>query len=612
MKITTPTLHLSGHAVTPIRQSELANDRVFHYENGLQAEAALTRRGGAVEWKWTLRNTSAHAAPPVTKFCPLALEIPCRGRHAPVLHGSGGGLDSALFPPPSFAQWSKTFPTAGLAWGNAVAASSGGRSSNRELPFFVLENLERTGGVFLGLGWSGDWRLIAERIGETVMLEGGMTHLHLVLRPGESFSQPTVLIGEYSGDAASGQRALRRYLRDFVQPALSGKPIPPLTFWNNYYGDRGRFVEADALNEMPRAAALGLEYFVLDGGWTGGGMDARFESLAPHIGSWRLSPQKFPGGWEPLKNRARENNLKLGVWFDLERAHPDSLAYREHPELFSEAAGGDGLRLLRLELDAAREWALETLTRVLRQSQAQWIRFDFNTNPATFWAQADAPDRRGATEIRYLENLYLLWDELRARFPALVIENCASGGRRIDLETLRCTHTDWISDHSQSEAIVRFHLHGATRWLPSTHLGTSMAHAFLEPHRAVDWTQPFPAAAYLSHFGGTFSVSDRLQPISESAMNELRRVVALYKTTAPCFAGEVFPVGQQNAALDGPCGLAGIDAETGKRAVVFFGAASGARDYAPQEFTSLFDDAPQLGDAGSDQFSPAYLWTDAL
>jgi len=611
MKFSPPILHLAGQLAAPIQVVESPDDHIYRYQDGLEAVATLTRRGGVQAWDWALRNMGSQPSLPVTKFRPIVLVLPCRGRQAPVLHGSSGGMDSAFFPPPSWVQWSKTFVTEGLSFENVTAASDGGRSSNKDLPFFVVENGERTGGVFLGVGWSGDWQLVMGRDAETVSLEGGMTHLNLVLQPGEAFAQPTILICEYSGDAASGQRALRRHLRDFEQPLLNDQPIPAFTFWNNYYGDRGRFTEVDALAEMPRAAACGLEYFVIDGGWTGGGMDSQFGSLAPHIGSWRICPQKFPGGWEPLKKCAQENGLKLGVWFDLERAHPNSLAYQKHLELFSQQQGGDGLHLLRLDLDAAREWALETMTHVLHESQAQWVRYDFNANPARFWEQNDAPERRGATEIRYLENLYHLWDELRARFPALVIENCASGGRRIDLQTIRRTHTDWISDHSQSEAIVRFHLHGAANWLPMNHLGTSMAHAFLEPNRPVDWTQPLPAAAYLSHFGGTFSVSDRLQPLTAAAMDALRRAVVLFKATAPCFAGEIFPLGQQNATLNGPCGLAGMDLQSGRRAVVFFGSVQQARDCAPPEFMSLFDTAPQMGDEGSDQFPAAYLWTDS-
>lgn len=609
MKPAEPILHLDGSLAIPTGVTESQGTVTYRYGHGLEAEANVTRCNGTEEWRWLLRNTGVEPSAAVTKFCPLVLRLSCRGRHAPVLHGCGGGLDSALFPPAAWANWSQTVTTEGLSWQAFVASSAGGRSSNKDLPFFVIEGIDGSG-AYLGLGWSGDWQLSMAREGEVVTVAAGMTHLHLSLLPGESFSQPTVLVGRFTGDAARGQRALRRHLRDFVLPKLDGKAIPALTCWNNYYGDRGRFTEADALAETPRAAAAGLEYFILDGGWTGGGTDAQFQSLLPHIGSWRLCPQKFPGGWEPLKVAIGANGLKLGLWFDIERAHRDSLAYRERPELFSTEPASDGIHLLRLELDSAREWAFETLARVLRESGAQWVRFDFNSDPAPLWERADAPGRRGATEIRYIENLYRLWDELRAQFPALVIENCASGGRRIDLETLRRSHTDWISDHSQSEAIVRFHLHGAARWLPFSHLGTSMAHAFLEPNRPVDWSAPLPAAAYLSHFGGTFNVSDRLLSLSPDGLNALRDAIALYRNTAACFDGEVFPIGQQNAALGGPCGLAGIETSTRRRALVFFGAAPEARGHVPPEFLSLLDNQPRMGDGGSDQFTEAYLWAD--
>jgi hypothetical protein len=105
-------------------------------------------------------------------------------------------------------------------------------------------------------------------------------------------------------------------------------------------------------------------------------------------------------------------------------------------------------------------------------------------------------------------------------------------------------------------------------------------------------------------------VSDRLQPLSETAMETLRQVVALYNATAPCFADKVFPLGRQDAAPNGPTGLAGLESQTGRRALIFFGDASQARECAPSEFASLFDKAPQMGDEGSNQFSPAYLWAD--
>jgi alpha-galactosidase len=73
-------------------------------------------------------------------------------------------------------------------------------------------------------------------------------------------------------------------------------------------------------------------------------------------------------------------------------------------------------------------------------------RNDFNIDPLPFWRAADAPNRQGMAEIRYVEGLYRLWDDLRLRHPGLMIDNCASGGRRIDLETISRSYPLWRSD----------------------------------------------------------------------------------------------------------------------------------------------------------------------
>lgn len=385
----------------------------------------------------------------------------------------------------------------------------------------------------------------------------------------------------------------------------------PVSFWDNYYGDRGQFFEKDANAEIPLAAEAGIEYFVLDGGWNGGGQDGEFPSLLPHIGTWQVSREKFPNGLAPLKELAARHGIKLGLWFDIERAHPASKAMREHPELFfADWDGGDGCRLMRLQDDQARDWAVETISEQVRLLDAKWLRLDMNINPADCWARQDAPGRRGATECRYVENLYGLYDALLKRFPDVALENCASGGRRIDLETIRRSHTDWISDHSQSEAVMRYHLHGACRWLPCNHLNTSMAHAYLEPNRPVNWREPLPASAYLSHFGGNFSVSDRILPLTPAARKTLRHYVELFRQTAACFAGECHPIGEQQATLAGPSGLAAFDPATGQRAVVLFGVApAAAAGLVPEEYRALVSGKPIAGDAGTDQFTSAYLWS---
>jgi hypothetical protein len=75
---------------------------------------------------------------------------------------------------------------------------------------------------------------------EQVTVQAGMTDLAIRPKPGESFRQPSILLGPYRGSADDGRRALRAHPRDHVQPYLHGSPMRPVSFWGNYYGDRGR------------------------------------------------------------------------------------------------------------------------------------------------------------------------------------------------------------------------------------------------------------------------------------------------------------------------------------------------------------------------------------
>ncbi|MBN2046345.1 MAG: alpha-galactosidase [Anaerolineaceae bacterium] len=605
-------LSIHGKNILPIATDVNSTGIQLTYPHGIIARGEKTVHGRAVEWQWSLRNEGDLPTPPVSSFRPLFLQLPCDGRKAPRLHGSRGGLNDSCFPPVTLSLWEKTLITEGLP--NPWNAQSGnGRSSNDDLPFFVLENLDRTGGYFIGIGWSGDWDLVMERDQETVIVHAGMTHLNLSLLPGETFRQPSILIGEYHGPAIEGFRALRGHLRDHVQPKHRGQPVLPITCFNNYYGDRGNFNADVFLREIKAAAEVGIDYLVIDGGWAGGGDDARWESLPEHIGNWeRPAPNKFPHGFAPVLETAEQFGRKMGIWFDIEHAHPTSHAVAQHPELFfTGLLDNNGCHLLRLDLEAAREWAFDSICRIVDQLGGQYLKFDMNADPAPIWKQNDLPERRGATEIRYMENLYLLWEQLLEKYPDMLTENCASGGRRIDLEMIRHAHTSFLSDHSQSEAIIRYHIFGAGHFLPANHMGTGFAHKFLEPNRSIPWEGKIPAAAYLSLFGGNFILFDRAHELSETTRADLKTYMRHFNLTRKAFAGELSFIGRQSDTNDGVTGIAAVDPVSGARAAVLFGAApEDAASYLPEGFTSLAAAGPKAGDMGNEQFCPAFLFYD--
>jgi alpha-galactosidase len=152
----------------------------------------------------------------------------------------------------------------------------------------------------------------------------------------------------------------------------------------------------------------------------------------------------FPRGLRPLGDAAHEAGMKFVLWFEPERVNPASRIAKEHPEWMLRTNGGDGL--FNLGDPAARAWLTDHLSKCIGDWGVDVYRNDFNIDPLSFWQKADPPDRRGMAEIRYVEGHYAMWDELRKRHPGLSIDNCASGGRRIDLETIRRSVPLWRSD----------------------------------------------------------------------------------------------------------------------------------------------------------------------
>lgn len=95
----------------------------------------------------------------------------------------------------------------------------------------------------------------------------------------------------------------------------------------------------------------------------------------------------------------------------------------------------------------AWDYCFNTISGIIEELCIDCYRQDFNFSPLSYWRKNDEFDRRGITEIKHINGMYRLWDALLERFPDLIIDNCASGGRRIDIETLRRSIPLWRSDY---------------------------------------------------------------------------------------------------------------------------------------------------------------------
>ena len=482
-------------------------------------ESRLSTTHPAVEWLIRFRNGGNAETPVLEDILALDLGVTLPANVDAELHRAHGSTCSATDFLPIHTP---------VGHGADIAfAPNGGRSSDGALPFFNLQ--WPGGGVIVGIGWSGQWSARIQRnIGRTVTLRAGQQLTRLVLRPNEEIRTPRILLVYWRGsDHIEGQNLLRRVILDEYTPRINGQPVlPPVTNLTWFTFNAGNEVnEANQIESIRAMAPLGVECFWIDAGWFEGGWPSG-------VGSWIPKPDAFPRGLKPLGDAAHAAGMKMVVWFEPERVHPQSRIAREHPEYLLRS--GDGDALFNLGDPIARRWLTALLSRCIEEWGIDIYRQDCNIEPIHFWRKADAPDRQGITEIRYIEGLYAMWDDLLARHPGLAIDNCASGGRRIDLELIRRSFPLWRSD---TQAII-------TRPMPTQdQVQTAGLSLWVPLHSAGVWSLD-PYTIHSIAVTGVNLLGDPRSPDypAEQAAASIARV----KRLRPLWLGDFYPLTEIN------------------------------------------------------------------
>ncbi len=430
-------------------------------DSGLQArlEARCFADIPAVEWIVHLTNTGGEPTPIIADLRPLDWLFPEFGPNT-VLHWAKGS-DCQI---DDFAPQQATFynhPTLSIQ-------SAGGRSSHEALPFFNLQSEDH--GVIGAIGWTGSWR--AEFVREDgVRMRAGMLRTHLRLLPGETIRTPRMLLLFWQGERLHGHNMLRRLILQHYTPCADGEPVrAPVC--NAVWG------ENHTENQIAKARwwvehDLPLEYFWIDAGWYGDGAFREDSTVfnsewGKHVGNWWPNRGPYPDGLAPVGQALAEMGLGFVLWIEPERVFQGTHFTRTRPEWLLGPVGAN--YLFNLGIPEARQAMTDLISGIITEAGVTCYRQDFNTNPAPFWEAADAPDRVGSSEIRHIEGLYAMWDELRERHPGLLIDNCSSGGRRIDLEMISRSIALWRSDYQCfpgfDPAGMQAQTHGLGLWVP--------------------------------------------------------------------------------------------------------------------------------------------------
>jgi len=344
------------------------------------------------------------------------------------------------------------------SWSQASAGSIGSWSTEKYLPMAVVENTKLGVAWFWQIEHNGSWHweisnLAASWIRATDVYAylGGPDQLHSQawknLQPGTTYKTVPVAIGCVRGGFQEAVTALTAYRERVCVRKRSARVTCPVIF-NDYmnclWGDP---TEEKELPLIAAAAAAGCEYFVIDAGWYA----EQNEDWSSTVGAWQPSKTRWPRGIRFVLDRIREQGMVPGLWLEPEVAGKKSALAQKPDSWFFMRHGRRVIKNSRLLLDfrnpEVRSYLDSVVERLVKEYGVGYIKMDYNTD--TLEGTSQNADSFGQGLLEHNRAVLGWLDGLLERYPDLVIENCGSGGGRMDYGML--SHTQLQSCTDQEE-----------------------------------------------------------------------------------------------------------------------------------------------------------------
>ena len=290
------------------------------------------------------------------------------------------------------------------------------------------------------------------------------------LAPKEVFATPKLAL-TYSQEGLSGaSRNFHRWARhagmlhhgDRVRDIL-------LNSWEGVYLD----VDEEKMSQMMEdIAAMGGELFVMDDGWFGDKYRRVQDNSS--LGDWVVDKKKLPNGLENLVRTAQKNGIKFGIWIEPEAVNSKSELFEKHPEWALQAPGrsliyGRGGTQLLLDVcnPEVQDFIFGVVDNLLtRHPQIAYIKWDANIELRNYGSTYLPRDKQSHIYIDYHRGLEKIMQRIRAKYPDVVIQACASGGGRANYGVMPYFEEFWVSDNT--DALQRIYMQwGSSYFYPS-------------------------------------------------------------------------------------------------------------------------------------------------
>ncbi len=442
----------------------------FTNKDLLQVTVELTvfEKNASCQWTVYVKNTGKSDSGVINDF--YALDFAFNTGKADIFYSIGSDTKAS-----DFSLIRKSLSSA------KIFSGIEGKPTEKYMPYFNVNG--KDSGIVFGIGWTGQWEAEFAAIQNNTNVTVKQQSFNAYLLPGEEVRSPLISLTFYdSSNPLKGFNVFRKWINDCVYPDNVTKDHYTVMEVAGPSSVRTSDEIIAILNDISDDVYAQTDAFWMDAGWY-----SYNDGWYDGVGNWTVDTSRYDHGIIELSSYAKKKGLGHVLWYEPERVFRNTVFHKsgsEHEQWLIDV--GDDNIMWNLANEDALKYYCEYLTSSMKENGVTIYRQDFNFAPLGYWQKADNDyygGRTGICENHYVTNLYRYLDYITENIDGLIIDNCASGGKRLDLEMAFRSIPFWRSDyncsiHSDLFEATQSQTYGLSFWLPISGSALNMTNEY--------------------------------------------------------------------------------------------------------------------------------------
>lgn len=351
------------------------------------------------------------------------------------------------------------------------------------------------------------------------------------LPKGEVFRTPELAL-TYSKEGLSGSsRNFHRWARIYKLAHGTSLRKILLNSWEGVYFD----INKQGMDQMMSdIESMGGELFVMDDGWFGDKFPRKSDNSS--LGDWKVDKRKLPNGIRGLVKDAQKHGIKFGIWLEPEMTNTTSELYEKHPDWILKAperdpiTGRGGTQLvLDLTNPEVQDFIFGVVDNLMTDNpEIDYIKWDANMSIMNHGSSYLPKDKQNHLYIEFHRGFEKICQRIRAKYPDLTIQACASGGGRANYGVLPYFDEFWVSDNT--DALQRIYMQwGTSYFFPAIAMGS---HISATPNHQTSRTIPLKYRVDVA-MSGRLGMEIQPKNMTEEEKALCKNAIAEYKKIRP-------------------------------------------------------------------------------